>query len=212
MNVLIVLAHPEGRSFNSAMARVAEETLSELGHHVVTTDLYATEFEASSDRRNFVGADNSDRYFQQREELFAAENQGFVSTLNREMDRIKSADLIIWQFPLWWFGLPAILKGYVDRVFAYGVFYGGGKVYETGVLQGKQGLISMTTGGPRREDSTDDPVTEALAPIRRIQRFVGLESLEPYVTYSVSRQTEAEGAAKLAEFAAYLRATFEVLA
>ena len=124
------------------------------------------------------------------------------------MDRIKAADLIIWQFPLWWFGLPAVLKGYVDRVFAYGVFYGGGKVYETGVLQGKRGLISMTTGGPRREDPTDDPVKEALAPIRRIQRFVGLESMEPYVTYSVSRQTEEEGAAKLEEFAAYLRSNF----
>jgi len=208
MNVLIVLAHPEGKSFNAAMARVAEETLSEMGHHVVTTDLYAIDFEAESDRRNFVGAMDSNRYFQQREEAFAAENQGFVATLNREIDRVKAADLIIWQFPLWWFGLPAILKGYVDRVFAYGVFYGGGKVYETGVLQGKQGLISMTTGGPRREDSADNPVTEALAPMRRIQRFVGMESLEPVVTYSVSRQTEEEGAAKLAEFAAYLRATF----
>jgi len=208
MNVLIVLAHPEGRSFNAAMARVAEETLTELGHQVVTTDLYAMEFEASSDRRNFVGADNSDRYFQQREEAFAAENHGFVATLNREMDRIKAADLIIWQFPLWWFGLPAVLKGYVDRVFAYGVFYGGGKVYETGVLQGKRGLISMTAGGPKKDNLADDPVAEALAPMRRIQRFVGLESIEPYVTYSVSRQTEEEGAAKLEEFAAYLRATF----
>jgi NAD(P)H dehydrogenase (quinone) len=49
---------------------------------------------------------------------------------------LESADLLIMQFPLWWFGLPAILKGWVDRTFAMGRLYGGGKVYGSGVMKG----------------------------------------------------------------------------
>jgi len=45
---------------------------------------------------------------------------------------------MIWQFPLWWFGLPAVLKGWVDRVLAMKRTYGGGRIYETGVFRGKR--------------------------------------------------------------------------
>jgi NAD(P)H dehydrogenase (quinone) len=51
---------------------------------------------------------------------------------DREIAKIEAADLMIWQFPLWWFGLPAILKGWAGRVFAMGRTYGNGHVYETG--------------------------------------------------------------------------------
>ncbi len=49
-----------------------------------------------------------------------AGEDGFTAELKAEMDKLEKADLLIFQFPLWWFGLPAILKGWVDRVFAQG--------------------------------------------------------------------------------------------
>lgn len=54
---------------------------------------------------------------------------------------------MIWQFPLWWFSVPGILKGWVDKVFAMGRTYGGGRIYEKGVFQGKKAMLSLTTGG-----------------------------------------------------------------
>ena len=148
MNILIVFAHPEAKSLNGALLRTAEETLSALGHRVVITDLCAEEFESSCDRRSFVTVADSDRFYPQKEQAFAAEHHGFTATVTREIDRILAADIIIWQFPLWWFGMPAILKGYIDRILAYKVLYGGCQWYETGVLKGKRGLVVVTTGGP----------------------------------------------------------------
>lgn len=65
------------------------------------------------------------------------------------MDKLFWCDALILQFPLWWFGLPAILKGWVDRVFASGRrIYGGGKWYDRGVFAGKRAMCSVTIGGP----------------------------------------------------------------
>jgi hypothetical protein len=55
---------------------------------------------------------------------------------------------------LWWFGLPAALKGWAERVFAMGRTYGGGHIDETGVFRGKRALLSLTTGGPGPGDRT----------------------------------------------------------
>ena len=55
------------------------------------------------------------------------------------MDKLFWCDALILQFPLWWFSLPAMLKGWVDRVFASGGrIYGGGKWYDRGVFAGKR--------------------------------------------------------------------------
>src|ERR1019366_2769397 len=116
MKIFIVLAHPEHRSFNGAMFRTAVETLSAAGHQVRTSDLHAMSFDPVSGRHNFLTAKDPD-YFKQQ-----------IEDIESEIQKIEWCDLMIWQFPLWWFGLPGILKGWVDRVFAMGRTYGGGKV------------------------------------------------------------------------------------
>ena len=91
-----------------------------------------------SDRHNYVTIRNADYLRQQQEELYAAEHAGFSPDLQREIDKLMWCDALILQFPLWWFGLPAILKGWVDRVFAMGVIYGSGRFYDRGVLRGRR--------------------------------------------------------------------------
>ena len=56
---------------------------------------------------------------QQQEELYADEHLGFAPEIEAEIQKLERCDLLVFSFPLWWFGLPAILKGWVDRVFAY---------------------------------------------------------------------------------------------
>jgi len=133
MRVFIVHAHPEWKSFNGAMTREAVRALTGAGHDVTVSDLYGMAFNPVSDRNNFVTVKDAEYYRQQNEEAHAAARDGFAQDIQREMDKLFWCDALILQFPLWWFGLPAILKGWIDRVFASGGrIYGGGKWYDHG--------------------------------------------------------------------------------
>jgi len=120
MRVFIVHAHHESTSFNSAMAREAVATLMAAGHEVVVSDLYKMGFNPVSDRRNFITVADPEHLSQQAEEAYASIHQGYAPDLQAEMDKLAWCDTLIFQFPIWWLGLPAILKGWVDRVFAVG--------------------------------------------------------------------------------------------
>lgn len=140
--------HAEPQSFNGALFQTAQETLSAIGHEVRTSDLYHMRFEPVSDRRNFTTVKDAMYFNQQIEEMHASAVGGFAADIEAEMQKLEWGELMIWQFPLWWFGLPAVFKGWVDRVFAMGRTYGGDRRFETGVFRGKRAMLSVTTGGP----------------------------------------------------------------
>lgn len=215
MNVLIVHAHPEPASFNSAMTRLACETLRAAGHQVALSDLYAMQFHAASDRSNFATVQDPAYFKPQVEEAHALEHAGFAPALEAEMRKLEACDLLILQFPLWWFGLPAILKGWVDRVFAQGRFYGGGRVYETGVMRGRRALLSFTTGGDASRYTADGPHGDVITLLRPIQRgmlyFIGFDVLHPQIGWQASRVSDAERAVMLQAWRARLDTVFDEL-
>lgn len=208
-NVLIVLAHPEPKSFNGALCDTAVKTLRAQGHAVTTSDLYRMRFNPVSDRHNFIAAKDPDFLKLQQEEMHATETRGFAPVLEAEIAKVEAADLMIWQFPLWWFGLPAILKGWVDRVFAMGRTYGYGHIYETGVFKGKRALLSLTTGGPREAhvpEGFNGDLDAILRPIHRgMLEFTGFSVLRPEVHWQPVRVKPAERAEWLAVWADRLR-------
>ncbi len=209
MNVLLVLAHPERLSFNGAMFDVAQTTLENAGHTVVTSDLYRMGFDPVSSRHNFTSIHNPDYLKLQAEEQLASETDGFADEVEAEIAKVEAADLMIWQFPLWWFGLPAILKGWVDRVFAMGRAYGNGHIYETGKFKGKRALLSLTTGGPADaylENGFNGDLNAILRPIQRgILNFTGFSVLQPQLVYGPVRVDDAQRQAWLAQWAQRLR-------
>ena len=148
MNVLIVLAHPEPQSFNTCLARLARDTFLESRHVVQVSDLYASEFDPCESGRHFPVRCNPDRFEAQAEQRFHWDRGSLPPDIAREADRILWADLVILQFPLWWFGLPAILKGWMDRVFVYGGLYSGSRRHDRGPCRGKRALMCVTTGSP----------------------------------------------------------------
>jgi NAD(P)H dehydrogenase (quinone) len=148
MNVLIVFAHPEPASLNGALFDTALRELRAAGHTVVTSDLYRMGFDPVSSRRNFTTVKDAGYLKLQVEETHASEHDGFAAEIEAEIRKLEACDLLVLQFPLWWFGLPAMLKGWVDRVLAMGRTYGYGAIYETGKFKGKRALLSLTTGGP----------------------------------------------------------------
>ena len=192
MRVLIVHAHPEPKSFNGAMTRVAVTALTAAGHEVEVSDLYDMRFDPVSDRRNFATTYDADFYRQQAEEAYAAAHDGFAADVQAEQDKLFRCDALIMQFPLWWFGLPAILKGWVDRVFASGGrVYGGGKWYDRGVFAGKRAMCAVTIGGPPpmySEHGLNGPIASILFPINHgILYFTGFTVVEPFLVHAPAR-------------------------
>jgi NAD(P)H dehydrogenase (quinone) len=210
MKALIICAHAEPKSFNGALFQTAQETLRADGHAVVTSDLYAMKFDPVSDRRNFTTVKNAEFFKQQIEEMHATEMGGFAPDVEAEARKLEGCDLMIWQFPLWWFSVPAILKGWVDRVFAMGRTYGGERFYEQGVFKGKRALLSVTTGGPEaayQKGGWNGDIHAILRPIQRgILRFTGWEVLAPHIVYAPVRVSDEERQARLDALAARLRA------
>ncbi|REE55469.1 NAD(P)H dehydrogenase (quinone) [Paenibacillus taihuensis] len=134
MKHLVVIAHPNPDSFNHAIAKRLTAALQEKGHEVAIRDLYSIGFEAVLSMKDF-------------EALRAGD---IPSDIRTEQQFISDADVLTWIYPIWWTGLPAILKGYVDRVFAYGYAYkygDGGNIEK--LLIGKKGFTVNTHGTPK---------------------------------------------------------------
>ena len=205
MKVFLVYWHPEPRSFNHAMFSTATRALTEFGAKVFTSDLQAMAFDPVSGRTNFRTVKDPDYLKLQLEEIHASECGGFTEVLATEMEKIEWCDLMIWQFPLWWFGLPAVLKGWVDRVFAMGRAYGAGRFYQTGVFKGKRAMLSLTTGGPVEAylaDGFNGDIHAILKPIHRgMLQFVGFDVLRPQIVYGPAHMDDAGRRGELEAFA-----------
>lgn len=204
MRTFIVHAHHEPTSFNGALTNAAITSLQAAGHQVVVSDLYAMSFDPVSDRRNFTTVKDPAQLKQQNEESYASENNGFVPDIQAEMDKLAWCDALILQFPLWWLGLPAILKGWVDRVLAVGRAYGGGRYFSRGVFASKRAMCSVTVGGSSEAYSHHGaygPLDPILFPIHHgILGFVGFTVVEPFVVHAPARMRPDERAAVLAEY------------
>ncbi len=207
--VLIVSAHPEPSSFCASLGKSAKEFYLEQGCEVKESDLYALNFNPVGDRSDFKSVLKPDYFKYQTEQLFAFENKQFDDSLQTEMDKLEWCDTLIFNFPLWWFGLPAILKGWVDKVFAMGFVYGNGKgVYENGIFKDKTAFIIMTTGGPEQsysQNGTNGDMNNILFPIHHgMFYFVGMTVLPPFISWGPVRKSKIELEQEIEELKSYL--------
>jgi NAD(P)H dehydrogenase (quinone) len=209
MNVLIVYAHPEPTSFTAAMKDAAFNTLTAAGHHVEVSDLHAEGFNPVAGRHDFTSVADDKRFHYQSEQLHAAKVGGYSAELVREQARLQKADFFVFVFPIWWGGLPAILKGWFDRVCSYGVAYADGKRYKSGFFLGRRALIGVTTGGTQQRFSDGDAygdIARVLYPINRCMlEYLGLEVLDPFVAYAAPRVDGSEREKYLAAWSARLK-------
>jgi NAD(P)H dehydrogenase (quinone) len=196
VNVLIVYAHPEPTSFNGALYALAREHLEARGHAVETSDLYAMGFNPVPGYADFDRPDDTAVFRIQVEQRKAAEDGSFAAALAAEQAKLARADALVFQFPLWWFGLPAILKGWIDRVFAFGWAYSRNERFDSGRFRGKRALVSVTTGSPAvrfAEGSLFAPMEALLYPFTvGTLNYVGIDVLPPFVAYGVGRVSDAE--------------------
>ena len=204
MNVLLVFAHPDPRSLNGALRDVAVAELEARGHEVRVSDLYANGWKSAVDRADFPSLAPDERLIPVAASKSAFEAGTLTVDVKAEIDNLLWADTLILQFPLWWFSMPAILKGWVDRVFAYGFAYGVGEHsdrrwgdrYGEGTLAGKRAMLIVTAGGWEEHYASrgvNGPIDDLLFPINHgILYYPGYEVLPPFVVY---KSDKLDGAA-----------------
>ncbi|MDX3312464.1 NAD(P)H-dependent oxidoreductase [Streptomyces sp. ME08-AFT2] len=197
---LIVHAHPEPHSFSTAQMTTAAQALREAGYRVDVLDLYADDWAPILARGGFPPVDGP---FKPQAEQMRAVKEGTLDTAVRaHLDRLLAADLLVLSFPMWWFSLPAILKGWVDRVFVMGGVFGGDHgLFSDAALAGKRAMLLFTTGGPSESfqpGGAFGPMDNFLFHIHRgMLEFVGFQVLNPVVTYGPARMTDQERTAAL---------------
>ena len=178
MNVLIVHAHPEPKSFTAALRDQAVETLQAQGHEVRVSDLYAMSWNPVASAEDFCIRENPEYLVYALEQRRNSKEQTLAADIQQELDKLLWADLLILNFPIYWFSTPAILKGWIDRVLVSGICYGGKRFYDQGGLSGKKALVTVTLGGREHmfgEEAIHGPLEDMLRPLLRgTLAYVGL--------------------------------------
>ena len=148
MKYLIVFAHPENKnSFQKSLLDYSKTRLIDAGYECEVSDLYAMNFNPIASNSDFKTRRDSTRLQYDREQKQAVRNSSFTDDIQDEINKLLWCDVLILQFPLYWFSMPAIMKGWIDRVFVNSLFYGAGKRFETGGSKGKRAMVSTSTGG-----------------------------------------------------------------
>lgn len=192
MNVLIIFAHPEPNSLNGVMKDLAAKTLRDNGHEVMVSDLYGIHFKATLDKQDFTQRKDESFFSPIVEQLNASGTGSFTEDIRDEMKKVEWADFLIFQFPIWWTSCPAIMKGWIDRVFANGFAFDSSreKYYETGLLRGKKAMLSFTTGAVEEAYSKNGPhgdIQELLKYLtHNTLELTGMEVLPSFIIFGPS--------------------------
>ncbi|AXC12309.1 NAD(P)H oxidoreductase YRKL [Acidisarcina polymorpha] len=200
-NILLVHAQPESTSLTRTLVETAKTHLAASGHRVLESDLYAMQWKAVYDADDFPTRRNDERLSFIEESGYAFSTGTQTSDVQQEQAKLLEADAVLFFFPLWWFGFPAILKGWVDRVFAYGLAYGfrdAGNEYRygDGGFAGKRAMLAVTLGGPSYDYGSrgiNGALEEILFPITHgTLFFTGMEVLPTFAIYGAAHITSEE--------------------
>lgn len=190
MKAYLVLAHPEPRSFNSQLAGVAAERLEHLGYEVTTSDLYREDFEPREQGSHYTTRADDGFFNAMREQRHSSDNDSLPTDIRRTIGRLEEADFVFFQFPLWWWGPPAILKGWLDRVFVWGRVYSSKVRYrDHGHFRGKKAMVSVSVGAPESAYGSDGRCGDlglVLWPFHFSLSYVGFSVLPHFASYEVT--------------------------
>jgi NAD(P)H dehydrogenase (quinone) len=204
MRVLIVYAHPDPKSFDHFLLETTVDYLTQEGHAVEVSDLYAMRFKAQVDADDFTDPLDALNLNILAEQRHAAETHTYTSDILTEQRKLLWAEMLILQFPLWWYGVPAIMKGWFDRVLTYGFAYGQGRN-----LGGRRAMLVMTTGGEPLPFTSDKQRTlsDMLDYLQRgTLYFCGFDVLPPFAIYGATNATADQRDQFLLQYKQLLRA------
>lgn len=195
MNVLYIFAHPEPRSFNSSMKEMAIKAIEGKGNTVKLSNLYAMGFKAVLDQNDFLQRKNEDSFNPFLEQITASKDGTFSEDIMQEMEKVKWADFLVFHFPVFFTGMPAIMKGWIDRVFAAGFAFSPVKdrVYENGLLKGRKAMIVTSAGADEQWYSPGGKhgdINELLKYVTHCTfEYTGLEVVDMHTVFSAGKMS-----------------------
>ncbi|XP_074055517.1 ribosyldihydronicotinamide dehydrogenase [quinone]-like [Macrotis lagotis] len=187
--VLIVYAHQEPKSMNGSLKDAAVAELSRQGCQVTVSDLYAMNFEPRATRKDIEGPISNSEFFNYAIETHEAyKKESLSSDIAAEQKKLQEADLVIFQFPLYWYSMPAIMKGWIDRVFCHGFAFEVPQYFDKGFFQNKLALLSFTTAGSAEKYFKSDiggDIRYILWPLQHgMLHFCGFKVLAPQINFA----------------------------
>ncbi|MBO8158926.1 NAD(P)H-dependent oxidoreductase [Thermosyntropha sp.] len=184
MKALLVYAHPNPLSFNAAIAATVKEELEKKGIEVKVKDLYAMNFNPVLSKADLEGTHTGN----------------VPADIKAEQEDVRNADIIVMVAPIWWYSVPAIMKGYMDRVFSIGFAYEYTESGPRGLLNGKKGLIITTAGADEKtakETGLDKVVDMGIA--QALFGFCGFSEYKSKIFYAVPMVSDEERRNMLSE-------------
>jgi NAD(P)H dehydrogenase (quinone) len=185
-------------------------TLRGLGHEVQVTNLYKQTWKPDLGGDDFIGPRLNPAYLNlSAEQEHMSTTSGPTEDVRAEQQKVLWRDLMISLFPVWWFSMPAILKGWVDRTMTRGFAHGTGRRYDTGMFKGRCAMICATTGTASslyEPDGIDGAINPILWPIHNgTVRYLGFDVLPPYLAWMPGRVSAEERSAHLDGYADRLK-------
>jgi len=206
MRIFYIYAHPEPKSFNAALKNTAIDALKEKGHEVKLSDLYAMNFNPVLTASDFPERKNPEFFNAFLEAIRASKTGAFAPDIKEEMGKVMWADLIIFQFPIFFTAMPAIMKGWIDRVLAPGFGFNPitNSAYDTGLFKGKSAMLVTTSGSPKEtysEGGAHGDLNKHLESITHcVFEFMGMKVLPSHIIYEASSMSRGKGAEELEKY------------
>ena len=218
MNVLVVYCHPEPSSFNGALKDKAVQIFQDSGARVEVSDLYAQKFDPVEKQEHYQSRVIIDTFEPLSEQRHSYKTGTLPKDVAEEIEKLCKADLVVFQFPLWWHQQPAMIKGWFDRVFVAGGLYTSKMRYDKGYFKGKRAVCSVTSGAPEHTFTArgrgGGKIETLLHPMNYSLNYMGFSVLPPRLiaevqgsgfTYKNPEDFKAHLAAKLNEWEKYLK-------
>jgi NAD(P)H dehydrogenase (quinone) len=187
MKAHLVIAHPQESSFNFALHSTAIKTLTEKNVQLNISNLNQQKFNAIASLNDATDLPESQQGNIAKAQRWAVKNNSFTDDIKQEQQKLLNTDLLILQFPLWWWSYPAQLKGWIDRVFSAGFAYG-----EGAVLPAKKVMYSITTGGASNDEERAYYQNKIDGLYQDIFGFIGWQTLPAFIAHGVQQKTAHE--------------------
>jgi NAD(P)H dehydrogenase (quinone) len=206
----VVYCHPEPASFVAAMRDTVCSALGASGWQVSLSDLHASQFDPVASAADFGQRERPDHLVYSLEQRHGWSNKTIAPDIAAEVEKVVAADLLVLVFPLFWYSMPAQLKGWIDRVFLSGVFFGGRRIYDQAGMAGKRAMVVTSLGGRAHMFGPGAIHGDLNGMLRHLLQgtlgYVGFDVCEPFYAYHVPYVDAAARAAMLAQLDLAMRA------
>ncbi|MFL6759167.1 NAD(P)H-dependent oxidoreductase [Sphingomonas sp.] len=193
IRTLVVLAHPEKRSFCAELARRAAALLHSVGE-VRIIDLYEEAFDPVIRPAHFPQRASSERFEPMVEQGRQSATGAVTPDIADHQAALQWCDRLVLVFPLWWWSMPAILKGWIDRVFSTDFAYGSQD------LSGRIAMLCATAETKAERFAAIDGNNPLHHIERGILKFCGFEVARSFVAANIYSASDADRHKLLANF------------